>query len=99
LEYIQNALKEGSAGARSIFSTIGTYFGYTVAHLAEHYEFHHLLVLGRVSSGEGGDILLSQAKCVLQSEFPEVAEKISLVTPDEKSKRHGQAVAAASLPR
>jgi hypothetical protein len=35
---------------------------------------------------------------VLRDEFPALAEKIKLRTPDEKSKRHGQATAAASLP-
>ena len=32
------------------------------------------------------------------SEFPEYASKIEFRIPDEKSRRHGQAVAAASLP-
>jgi hypothetical protein len=35
---------------------------------------------------------------VLRAEFPEVAERIRYHIPDEKEKRHGQAIAAASLP-
>jgi hypothetical protein len=34
----------------------------------------------------------------LKKHFPEVARKIELRVPDEKSRRVGQAVAAASLP-
>ena len=57
-----------------------------------------MLVLGRVTSGEGGEVILAGARQVLKDEFPELAEKIRLRTPDEKDKRHGQAIAAASLP-
>jgi hypothetical protein len=32
-------------------------------------------------------------------EFPELTGKITFHIPDEKDKRHGQAVAAASLPK
>ena len=46
-----------------------------------------------------GNLLLEKAGEVLRAEFPELAERIKLRTPDEKDKRHGQAVAAASLPR
>jgi hypothetical protein len=35
---------------------------------------------------------------VLRLEFPEFAERLRFHVPDEKDKRHGQAVAAASLP-
>ena len=62
------------------------------------YDFRNLLVLGRVMSGDGGDLILSVAKQVLRAEFPEVAERIRFHIPGEKEKRHGQAIAAASLP-
>jgi hypothetical protein len=58
----------------------------------------HVLVLGRVMSGEGGDIILHRAQEVLKKEFPELAEKIIVHLPDESARRIGQAVAAASLP-
>ena len=89
----------GDPRARSIYETIGVYFGYAIAHYADFYEIRNLLVLGRVTSGEGGEIILSRAAEVLRSEFPALAEKIRLRTPDEQDKRHGQAIAAASLPR
>jgi len=58
-----------------------------------------VLILGRVTSGPGGDVIINGAKEVLKVEFPELAPKISFHIPDEKDKRHGQAVAAASLPQ
>ncbi len=99
LELVQAKLKEGDDRAKAIYETIGTYFGYSIAHYADFYDFRHLLVLGRVSSGAGGDIILDVARQVLDGEFPEISKKIQFQTPDEKTKRHGQAVAAASLPR
>jgi len=35
---------------------------------------------------------------VLNGDFPELSERIRFHVPDEKEKRHGQAIAAASLP-
>lgn len=95
---IQNALRAGDTRARAIYETIGTCFGYSVAHFADFYDVSHLLVLGRVSSGFGGAIILKTATGLLHDEFPALAEKIHLSMPDEKDKRHGQAIAAASLP-
>ena len=95
---VQKLMAEGDDRAAKIYETIGTYFAYTIAHYAEFYEIKNLLILGRVTSGKGGDLILSTAEKVLELEFPELAEKIKFRTPDEKNKRHGQAVAAASLP-
>jgi len=94
---VQRLMAEGDPRARSIYETIGTCFGYAVAHYAGFYEIRNLLILGRVTSGEGGEVILGNAAAVLRDEFPELA--IRLRTPDEKDKRHGQAVAAASLPK
>ena len=95
---VQRAMASGDPRARAIYETIGTDFGYAIAHFADHYELRHVLLLGRVSSGAGGEIILDRARAVLRADFPERAEKIRLHTPDEKDRRHGQAVAAASLP-
>ena len=95
---VQAAMKSGDKRARAIYESIGTCFGYAIAHYADFYEVRNLLVLGRVMSGEGGEIILERANAVLRSEFPALAETVRLRTPDEKSKRHGQATAAASLP-
>jgi hypothetical protein len=51
-----------------------------------------------VTSGEGGEIIIDTASEVVKDEFPELADHLRLKTPDEKFKRHGQAIAAASLP-
>jgi len=96
---VQNLMKKGDERAEKIYGSIGTYFGYALAQYSEMYEIRNLLLLGRVSSGIGGEIIISKAGEVLKSEFPELAGKIKFRTPDEKMKRHGQAVAAASLPK
>ena len=95
---VQKAMKAGDPRARAIYESIGVCFGYAIAHYAEFYEVRNLLVLGRVTSGEGGEVILERAMAVLRAEFPMLAETIQLRTPDEKNKRHGQATAAASLP-
>ncbi len=98
LKEVQGLMAERDYRARKIYETIGTYLGYAIAHLADFYEFRHLLILGRVTSGPGGDVILEGARAVLLAEFPELARRVALHTPDEKEKRHGQAIAAASLP-
>ena len=91
-------LAKGDPRAAKIYETIGVYLGYAIPHYADFYDFRHLLILGRVMTGQGGDIVLAKAREVLKTEFPEVAGKIQLHVPDEKTRRVGQAVAAASLP-
>jgi predicted NBD/HSP70 family sugar kinase len=98
LEYIQGLLEQGHPGAQQIWQTIGVYLGYALAHYADFYDFKHVLLLGRVTSLSGGQILLGQASKVLYEQFPELEEKISLHLPDEKTRRVEQAIAAASLP-
>jgi predicted NBD/HSP70 family sugar kinase len=99
LKAVQALMAQGDPRAAKIYETIGVYLGYTIPHYAEFYDFRHLLVLGRVTTGQGGDLLLAKAREVLEAVFPEVASRIQLHLPDEKSKRVGQAVAAASLPK
>jgi len=95
---VQKLMAEGDERAAKIYSTIGTYLGYSIAHYAEFYTIRKILLLGRVTSGPGGSIIIEKANEVLAAAFPELAEKMEIVTPNEKDKRHGQAVAAASLP-
>lgn len=95
---VQKLMAAGDARAALIYQTIGVYLGYTIPLYADFYDFDHLLLLGRVTTGEGGDIVLAKAREVLAAEFPEHASRISLHVPDEKTRRVGQAVAAASLP-
>jgi len=81
-----------------IFETIGVWLGYGIADYADLYDIEQVLVLGRVTSGRGGPIILEQAQAVLQHDFPELASRLKLHLPDERLRRVGQAVAAASLP-
>jgi predicted NBD/HSP70 family sugar kinase len=98
LKHVQHLMAQDDDRAANIYQTIGTYLGYGAAHFADFYDLENVLILGRVTSGRGGDLVLSAAEEVLKQEFPQLAEKISFHIPDEKQKRHGQAVAAASLP-
>jgi predicted NBD/HSP70 family sugar kinase len=91
-------LLQGDARARKIYETLGVYLGYATAHYAAYYDFRHLLVLGGVMTGPAGDLIMAKAREVLAGAFPEAARKIALHVSDEKSRRIGQAVAAASLP-
>lgn len=99
LETVQERMQAGDERAAAIYETIGTYLGYSIAHYAEYYDFKNVMILGRVSSGKGGDIIQAQAREVLEIQFSDISEQIQFHTPDEKMKRHGQAIAAASLPR
>lgn len=99
LKVVQKAMTDGNKNAADIYDTIGAYFGYAIAYYAEFYDIKHVLIMGRVTSGEGGVILLERAQEVLDKEFPELAKKIELHIPDESSRRVGQSVAAASLPK
>jgi predicted NBD/HSP70 family sugar kinase len=97
LKEVQNLMAAGDERAAGIYETLGVYLGYTIPHYLDFYDFDHLLILGRVTTGKGGDIVLAKAREVLAHEFPEVS--IAMHVPDEKTRRVGQAVAAASLPK
>ena len=98
LKAIQDLMAGGDRRIPSVYQTIGVWLGYALAHYADFYELEHVLILGRVTSGPGGPIILDQARRVLATEFPDLHETIELHLPDEKSRRVGQSVAAASLP-
>jgi len=98
LKVVQKLMAQGDEGAKKIYESIGSYFGYGVAYYAYFYDIKHVLLMGRVSSGDGGTIIFETAKKVLAEDFPELAEKIQIHLPDENSRRVGQSIAAASLP-
>jgi predicted NBD/HSP70 family sugar kinase len=98
LKSVQSLVAQGDARAVKIYETIGVYLGFGLAQYAGFYDFRQALILGRVTTGAGGDIIITRARKILKQHFPEVAGKIELRLPDEKSRRVGQAVAAASLP-
>ncbi len=96
LKFVQKKLEAGHEGATKVWQSIGTYMGYAIAHYADFYDLRHVLILGRCTSGRGGQLILDGANEVLGAEFPELELNIQL--PDEKSRRVGQSIAAASLP-
>jgi predicted NBD/HSP70 family sugar kinase len=95
---LQKKMATGDALARQVYETMGTFLGYGIAHYADFYELKHVLILGRVTTGEGGEIILKQGLHVLRTEFPELASRVSVALPDEANRRVGQSIAAASLP-
>jgi predicted NBD/HSP70 family sugar kinase len=98
LKYIQAKLEANDKQAVNIWKTMGTYLGYGLAHYADFYDINHVLILGRCTSGRGGNLLLEGVKKVFTTEFPELINRIQLHLPDETIRRVGQSVAAASLP-
>ena len=98
LKLVQEKLEAGHDGAKKIWQSMGYYMGYGIAHYADFYELKNVLILGRCTSGSGGQMILDGANEVLRSEFPEIAQRVNIQLPDEKSRRVGQSIAAASLP-
>jgi predicted NBD/HSP70 family sugar kinase len=98
LAFVQKKLEAGHSGARQIWESMGIYLGYALPHYAEFYETRHVLILGRCTSGSGGNLILENANRVLQAEFPALAGSMQVELPSEKNRRVGQSIAAASLP-
>jgi len=98
LKVVQGLMAEDDPRAARVYESIGVYLGHTLAYYYELYGYRHVLLLGRVMSGKGGDLLLETCRKVLSDEYPEAAAAINLALPDEKFRRVGQSMAAASLP-
>ena len=99
LKEVQKLMAEDDPRAAQVYQSIGVYLGHTLAYYYEVYRCRHVLLLGRVMSGKGGDLILDTAKKVLASEYPELEGKMLPELPDEKFRRVGQSMAAASLPK
>eukprot|EP00933_Yihiella_yeosuensis_P050177 TRINITY_DN47939_c0_g1_i1.p1 TRINITY_DN47939_c0_g1~~TRINITY_DN47939_c0_g1_i1.p1 ORF type:complete len:499 (+),score=145.80 TRINITY_DN47939_c0_g1_i1:90-1586(+) len=99
LKLIQKAMLDPKKEpqAKKIYQSIGVYLGYAIAQYCEYLDIKHVLILGRVTSGEGGNHMMEWAKKVLEADFPNLAG-IKFHTPTEHMKRVGQCVAAAALP-
>lgn len=99
LKELQGLHEQGDDRAAQVFTSVGSAFGYAIAQYAHFYDIRHVLALGRVTSGKGGPVIVEQANRVLKDEFPEIAGRIKIHMPEgDIERRHGQAVAAASLP-
>ena len=99
LKYVQKLMEADDPRAQAIFETIGAYFGYTVVLYSQFYDLNYIMLMGRVMSGKGGDTILRVCNEILAEEYPELARKCRVILPDEKTRRVGQSVAAASLPQ
>ena len=98
LKAVQKLMEADDPRAQAIFETIGAYFGYTMVLYSQYYDLDYVMLMGRVMSGKGGDTILRVTNEILADEYPELAKKCLVTLPDEKMRRVGQAVAAASLP-
>ena len=98
LKVVQGLMEQDDPRAQAIFESIGAYLAYATVQYSHFYELKHLMLLGRVMSGKGGDTILRVCQEVLADEFPRLADSMRVMLPDEKTRRVGQSVAAASLP-
>ena len=98
LKFVQKLMEADDERAQAIFETIGAYLAYAVVQYSQFYDLEYLMLLGRVMSGKGGDTILRVCNEILRDEYPELAAKCLVTLPDEKMRRVGQSVAAASLP-
>ena len=99
LKFVQKLMEADDPRAIAIFETIGAYFAYTTVLYAQFYDIDYMMLMGRVMSGKGGDTILKVCNEILAEEYPELAKKCTVTLPDEKMRRVGQSVAAASLPK
>ncbi len=98
LKAVQGLMAQDDPRAADVYSSIGVYLAHALAFYFDLYHYKHVLLLGRVMSGKGGDLILSTCKAVMADEYPEIAAQINPTLPDEKFRRVGQSAAAASLP-
>ena len=98
LKAVQGLMEKGDVRARRVFESIGAYLAHTMKLYCRFYDVHHMIVLGRVMSGVGGSVILESCLRIMKEEYPELAARVRVMLPDEKTRRVGQSVAAASLP-
>ena len=99
LKFVQKLMEADDPRAVAIFETIGAYFAYATVQYSQFYNIDYMMLMGRVMSGKGGDTILKVCNEILAEEYPELYKKCAVMLPDEKMRRVGQSVAAASLPK
>ena len=67
LKEVQSLMAKGDARAAKIYETIGVYLGCAMAQYAEFYDFRQALILGRVTTGQGGDIVIDTARANIET--------------------------------
>ena len=99
LKVVQAAMEKGDARALKVYVAVGRFLAHAIPWYREFYDYANMMILGRVTSGLGGEVILETAKTMLKDVYPEWAEKIDIFMPDEKARRLGQSVAAAQIPQ
>ncbi|MEG0269758.1 MAG: ROK family protein [Clostridia bacterium] len=98
LHAVQEKMELDDPKAKSVYTSIGCYLGHTLPLYQRFYDLKHVLLLGRVMSGKGGDEILRTCRNVLKAVYPDTFQALHIFVPDENFRRIGQSVAAASLP-
>ena len=92
---VQRLVKSGDPAATAVFDTIGCYLAHAIYTYQKFYEMEHAIVMGGISAGPGGAVLLRRCRQVLASEYPDL--KADLILPEEGERADGQSFAAATL--
>ncbi|MBE6381958.1 MAG: ROK family protein [Lentisphaerae bacterium] len=98
LKVVQAAMEKGDEKALKVYIQIGRFLAHAIPWYNEFYDYENMMILGRVTSGLGGSVILETAKAMLKDIYPAHAERIDIFMPDEKARRLGQSVAAAQIP-
>lgn len=93
LKEIQRLAEEGNDIVLSAYHDIGLYLGEALRFFYEFYHFESVLLLGRVMSGRGGEII----KDIANKYLLENGLKIDFISPDEDFIRLGQSYIVSSL--
>ncbi len=96
LKIVQQLVDADDERVMGVYESIGCYLAHTLVYYANFYDYRNVLLLGRVTSGKGGERAIEECRRVLKSEYPDF--KVNMVLPDENDRRIGQSVAAAGLP-
>ncbi|MBQ8112781.1 MAG: ROK family protein [Kiritimatiellae bacterium] len=97
LKVVQAAMEKHEEIALKIYLMIGRYLANAAAWYREFYDYSNLMILGRVTSGFGGEIILNTARMGIEALDQALSEQIDIFMPDEKARRLGQSVAAAQI--
>lgn len=93
---VQEAMDRGDERASAVYETLGIWLGHALSYYQIFYDCRHVLLLGRVVSGNGGEAVLKACRQTLAEDYPELT--LDLHLPAEGMRRTGQAIAAAALP-
>ena len=99
LRAVQLLAERNDSRALAVFDNVGMYLAHALALYRELYPFRHVLLLGRVVSGVGGERILARCRSVLEREYPDLVKSFSLHLPREDQRRTEQAAAASALPQ